>query len=184
MKGNQFTSIEKDMKPLGMRVQHTGMTEREALQLVGDISDLGIDAMEQAIPGTGTKRYERETRGHSPLARERFYTLEDARYHVSVTYGGKSLLLENRGQWEYYKRRYLPTSLVKIKVDDSLDNSEVGRKFFALTGSTLSEAFKDKPGREEDTSEYETEEVSDDALRMDIYIFESAIEEGDLIANY
>ncbi len=184
MREKKFISIEADMKPLGMRVQHNGMTKQEALQLVGDISNLGIDAIEEAIPGTGTKRYERETRGHPPLTRERFYTLENARYHVSVTYQGKTLLLENRRQWELYRHLYLPAKLVKIEVDGSLDNSDVGQRFLAVTGLTLSEAFKDKPGREKDTPEYETDVVRDNAPILDIDLFESAIEDGDLIANY
>ncbi len=162
-----------------------GMSKLEALRLVHDISNLGIDAIEQPVPGTGNRKYERETRGHPPLARERFYTLEDARYHVSVTYKGKGMLLENRRQWELYRRLYLPANLVKIEVDDSLDNSEVGQRFFALTGMTLSEAFRGTARQpEEDTPEVETEELTNDAPILDIDLFESAIEDGDLIANY
>lgn len=133
-----FVSIEEDAKLLGMEVHHAGMSREAALELVRDIDGLGLnlDVIEILIPGTGHKRYEREHKNHPALAAERYYTIEDARYHVRVTQDDKAILLENRQQWELYRRLYLGDASVSVRIKKS-DYDDISRLFEAETGIEL-----------------------------------------------
>jgi hypothetical protein len=174
-----FVSIEEDMRLLGMEVQHEGMTKEEALQLVGEATAWEVDAIEEAIPGTGFIRYEREKPGHPPLARDRFYGIEDARYHVAIVgRSGKGILLENWNQWELFKRVYLGD--VAIRVDSEHDDSEFERRLLELTGMTVQEFARKQKSYQDETAK-DSQEVQGIRIPVaDLDLIETAIEDYDI----
>jgi hypothetical protein len=162
---NQFTSIEKDIKPLHMRVQHSGMTKQEALQLIDDIDalGLGVDVIEEPLPEP--TRYERASRVRPALAWQRYNNLDNARYYVSVTYNGITRLLENRFQWGLFMMLHMPDTRVVRDLQDAEADTDASleQALFELTGLTVAELTKAVTRRPHDEPEYKPviEEVTD-----------------------